>query len=450
MFHIAPILLEIVLVAGILWTYFNFGFAAVTFLVVIFYGVYTAGATQWRMKFRRAMNAQDSEANSRAIDSLLNFETVKYFGNEKHELERFDQSKREYVTAAIANQRALSLFNIGQSLILAIGVVIVMLMAAYGVAQGRMTIGDFVMVNAYLLQLYSPLNMLGWVYRVLRQSFTDIEQMYALLAERSEIEDKPGAPALKPGPGRIAFHNVSFAYDERRPILNDVSFEIPAGKTVAVVGPTGGGKTTVARLLFRFYDPQSGSITIDGQDLRDVTQDSLRNVIGVVPQDTVLFNDSIRYNIAYGDVSAEPAKIEDAARRAQLSDFIAKLPDGYQTRVGERGLKLSGGEKQRVAIARVLMKNPEILIFDEATSSLDLRTEHEIQENLRQISAHRTTLVIAHRLSTVVDADEILVLDDGVIVERGTHQTLLARGGTYAAMWERQQRATDELAEVAE
>jgi ATP-binding cassette, subfamily B, heavy metal transporter len=449
-FHIAPILLEIVLVAGILWTYFNFGFAAVTLLVVILYGIYTAGATQWRMKFRRAMNAQDSEANSRAIDSLLNFETVKYFGNEKHELERFDEAKREYVTAAIANQRALSLFNIGQSLILAIGVVIVMLMAAYGVAQGRMTIGDFVMVNAYLLQLYSPLNMLGWVYRVLRQSFTDIEQMYALLAERSEIEDKPGASALKPGPGRVAFHNVSFAYDERRPILNDVSFEIPAGTTVAVVGPTGGGKTTVARLLFRFYDPQSGSITIDGQDIRDVTQDSLRNMIGVVPQDTVLFNDSIRYNIAYGDVSAEPAKIEDAARRAQLSDFIAKLPDGYLTRVGERGLKLSGGEKQRVAIARVLMKNPEILIFDEATSSLDSRTEHEIQENLRQISAHRTTLVIAHRLSTVVDADEILVLDDGVIVERGTHQALLARGGTYAAMWERQQRATDELAEVAE
>ena len=450
-FHIAPILLEIVLVAAVLWAYFNFGFAAVTFLVVIVYGVYTAGATQWRLKFRRAMNAQDSEANARAIDSLLNFETVKYFGNEKHELERFDQAKRDYVTAAIANQRALSTFNIGQSLILAVGVVIVMLMAAYGVAQGRMTIGDFVMVNAYLLQLYSPLNMLGWVYRVLRQSFTDIEQMYALLAERSEIEDKPGAPALKAGPGQIAFHNVSFAYDERRPILNDVSFEIPAGKTVAIVGPTGGGKTTIARLLFRFYDPQSGAITIDGQDLRDVTQDSLRRAIGVVPQDTVLFNDSIRYNIAYGDVEAEPAKIEDAARRAQLSDFIAKLPDGYLTRVGERGLKLSGGEKQRVAIARVLLKNPEILIFDEATSSLDSRTEHEIQANLRQISAHRTTLVIAHRLSTVVDADEILVLDDGCIVERGTHHALLARAGTYAAMWERQLRAAaDRLAEVAE
>ncbi len=449
-FHIAPILLEIVLVAAVLWTYFNFGFAAVTFLVVIFYGIYTAGATQWRLKFRRAMNAQDSEANALAVDSLLNFETVKYFSNEKHELARFDQAKHSYVTAAIANQRALSLFNIGQSVILAIGVVIIMLMAAYGVAQGRMTIGDFVMVNAYLLQLYGPLNMLGWVYRVLRQSFTDIEQMYSLLAERSEIEDKTGAPALKPGPGRIAFRNVSFAYDERRPILTDVSFEIPAGKTIAVVGPTGGGKTTVARLLFRFYDPQAGAISIDGQDLRDVTQDSLRRAIGVVPQDTVLFNDSLRYNIAYGNVDAEPAAIEDAASRAQLSDFIAKLPDGYLTRVGERGLKLSGGEKQRVAIARVLLKNPAILIFDEATSSLDSRTEHEIQENLRRISAHRTTLVIAHRLSTVVDADEILVLDDGCIVERGTHPALLARGGTYAAMWERQQRAADELAEVAE
>jgi ATP-binding cassette subfamily B protein len=450
-FHIAPIFLEIILVAAVLWSYFNFGFAAITFLVVILYGVYTAGATQWRLKFRRAMNVQDREANALAIDSLLNFETVKYFGNEKHELDRFDHAKRDYVAAAIANQRALSLFNIGQSLILAVGVVIIMLMAAYGVARGNMTIGDFVMVNAYLLQLYSPLNMLGWMYRVLRQSFTDIEQMYALLAERSEIEDKPDAPALEPGPGRITFHNVSFAYDERRPILNDVSFEIPAGKTVAVVGPTGGGKTTIARLLFRFYDPQSGAITIDGQDLRDVTQDSLRGAIGVVPQDTVLFNDSIRYNIAYGEVEAEPAKIEDAARRAQLADFIAKLPDGYFTRVGERGLKLSGGEKQRVAIARVLLKNPEILIFDEATSSLDSRTEHEIQANLRQISAHRTTLVIAHRLSTVVDADEILVLDDGCIVERGTHNALLTRGGTYAAMWERQQRAAgDRLADVAE
>jgi ATP-binding cassette, subfamily B, heavy metal transporter len=449
-FHIAPILLEIVLVAGVLWTYFNFGFAAVTFLVVIFYGAYTAGATNWRLKFRRAMNAQDSEANSRAIDSLLNYETVKYFSNERHELARFDEAKRNYVKAALANQGALTAFNFGQSLILAIGVVIIMLMAAYGVTAGRMTIGDFVMVNAYLLQLYGPLNMLGWVYRVLRQSFTDIEQMYALLAERSEVEDKPNAAPLREGPGRVVFRDVRFAYDERRPILDGVSFEIPAGKTVAIVGPTGGGKTTVARLLFRFYDPQGGSITIDGQDLRDVTQDSLRRAIGVVPQDTVLFNDSIRYNIAYGDVAAEPPQIEDAASRAQLADFIAKLPDGYLTRVGERGLKLSGGEKQRVAIARVLLKRPEILIFDEATSSLDSRTEHEIQANLRAISAHRTTLIIAHRLSTVVDADEILVLDDGCIVERGTHETLLARGGNYAAMWERQQRSSERLADVAE
>jgi ATP-binding cassette subfamily B protein len=450
LFHLAPIFLEMVLVAAVLWHYFNFTFAAVTFLVVVFYAVYTAGATQWRMKFRREMNTQDREANARAIDSLLNFETVKYFGNEAHELERFDEAKQDYVWAALANQRALSGFNVGQAIILAGGVVIVMLMAAYGVAAGRMTIGDFVMVNAYLLQLYGPLNMLGWVYRNLRQSFTDIEQMYALLAERSDIEDKPDARPLASGPGRVVFDHVGFWYDERRPILQDVSFTIPAGKTVAIVGPTGGGKTTIARLLFRFYDPQRGYISIDGQDIKDVMQQSVRHAIGVVPQDTVLFNDSIYYNIAYGDVTADLENVKDAARRAQLADFIAKLPDGYLTRVGERGLKLSGGEKQRVAIARVLLKNPEILIFDEATSSLDSRTEHEIQANLRQISAHRTTLIIAHRLSTVVEADEILVLDDGCIVERGPHEALLARGGTYAAMWERQQRAAERLADVAE
>jgi len=450
LFHLAPIFLEMVLVAAVLWHYFNFTFAAVTFLVVVFYAVYTAGATQWRMKFRREMNSQDREANARAIDSLLNFETVKYFGNEGHELERFDEAKQDYVAAALANQRALSGFNVGQAIILAGGVVIVMLMAAYGVAAGRMTIGDFVMVNAYLLQLYGPLNMLGWVYRNLRQSFTDIEQMYTLLAELSDIEDKPDARPLASGPGRVAFDHVGFWYDERRPILQDVSFEIPAGKTVAIVGPTGGGKTTIARLLFRFYDPQRGSISIDGQDIKDVMQQSVRGAIGVVPQDTVLFNDSIYYNIAYGQVDASQEHVKDAARRAQLADFVAKLPDGYLTRVGERGLKLSGGEKQRVAIARVLLKNPEILIFDEATSSLDSRTEHEIQANLRQISSHRTTLIIAHRLSTVVEADEILVLDDGCIVERGAHETLLARGGTYAAMWERQQRAAERLADVAE
>jgi ATP-binding cassette subfamily B protein len=449
LFNIAPIFLELVLVTGVLWHYLSFGLAASTFAVVVGYAVYTAAATKWRMRYRREMNAQDREANTRAIDSLLNFETVKYFSNERHEIERFDEAKQEYVTAAIANQRSLSLFNIGQAGILSTGVVIVMVLAAYGVTTGRMTLGDFVMVNAYLLQLYQPLNMLSWVWRILRQAFTDIEQMYGLLEEKSEIEDRSGAPALKRGPGRIAFDHVNFAYDPRRPILNGISFEIPGGGTLAIVGPTGGGKSTVARLLFRFYDPQSGTVSIDGQNLRDVTQASLRRMMGVVPQDTVLFNDSIYYNIAYGRPEASEEEVKEAARRAQLADFIAKLPDGYATRVGERGLKLSGGEKQRVAIARVVLKNPQILIFDEATSSLDSHTEHEIQASLNELSARRTTLIIAHRLSTVVDADEILVLDDGVIVERGTHAGLLARGGTYAAMWERQQRA-ERLGEAAE
>lgn len=450
LFNIAPIFLELVLVTGVLWHYFDWTIAATTFAVVIGYALYVSAATQWRIKYRREMNMQDREANARAIDTLLNFETVKYFSNEKHELDRFDEAKQDYVTAAIANQRSLSTFNIGQSGILSLGVVIVMLLAGYGVAAGRMTIGDFVMVNAYLLQLYQPLNMLSWVWRILRQAFTDIEQMYGLLAETSEVEDKPDAPPLREGPGRIVFDHVGFAYDPRRPILSDVSFEVPAGHKVAIVGPTGGGKSTIARLLFRFYDPQGGSIRIDGQDLRGVTQESVRRAIGVVPQDTVLFNDSIYYNIAYGRPEASQEEVAEAARRAQLKDFIAKLPDGYGTRVGERGLKLSGGEKQRVAIARVILKNPEILIFDEATSSLDSRTEAEIQSNLRQLSSNRTTLVIAHRLSTVVDADEILVLDDGGIVERGTHDALLTHGGTYAAMWERQQRAAERLADVAE
>jgi ATP-binding cassette subfamily B protein len=449
LFNIAPIFLELVLVTGVLWHYLSFGLAASTFAVVVGYAAYTAAATKWRMRYRREMNAQDREANTRAIDSLLNFETVKYFSNERHEIERFDEAKQDYVTAAIANQRSLSLFNIGQAGILSTGVVIVMVLAAYGVTTGRMTLGDFVMVNAYLLQLYQPLNMLSWVWRILRQAFTDIEQMYGLLEEKSEIEDRTDAPALKRGPGRITFDHVDFAYDPRRPILNDISFEIPGGKTLAIVGPTGGGKSTVARLLFRFYDPQSGTVSIDGQNLREVTQASLRRAMGVVPQDTVLFNDSIYYNIAYGRPEASEEQVKEAARRAQLADFIAKLPDGFATRVGERGLKLSGGEKQRVAIARVILKNPQILIFDEATSSLDSRTEHEIQASLNELSARRTTLIIAHRLSTVVDADEILVLDDGVIIERGTHGGLLARGGTYAAMWERQQRA-ERLGEAAE
>jgi ATP-binding cassette subfamily B protein len=399
------------------------------------------------MKFRREMNIQDKEANARAIDSLLNYETVKYFGNEAHEVERFDEAKRDYVNAAILSQRSLSYFNIGQALILSGGVVIVMLMAGAGVMAGRLTIGDFVMVNAYLVQLYAPLNMFGWIYRNLRQSMTDIEQMYSLLAEHPDVDDRPGAPALAPGPGRIRFENVSFWYDPRRPILHDVSFDVAAGHTVALVGPTGSGKTTIARLLFRFYDPQSGRITIDGHDLRDVSQDSLRATIGVVPQDSVLFNDTIAYNIAYGRPGASEDEIAYAARQAHLADFISALPDGYETRVGERGLKLSGGEKQRVAIARVVLKNPRLLIFDEATSSLDSRTEHEIQKNLREVSSDHTTLVIAHRLSTIVDADEILVLQDGRIVERGRHTALLARGGLYASMWNRQ-RTEQSLAEV--
>jgi ATP-binding cassette subfamily B protein len=450
LFNIAPIFLELVLVTGVLWHFFNLAIAASVFAVVVCYAIYTALSTQWRMRYRREMNTQDREANARAIDTLLNFETVKYFGNERHELARFDEAKQDYVVAAIANQRSLSLFNIGQSSILSAGIVIVMILAGYGVVQGRMSIGDFVMVNAYLLQLYQPLNMLSWVWRILRQAFTDIEQMYGLLAEASEVQDAPDAQPLRKGPGRVVFDHVNFAYDPRRPILNDVSFEVPGGRTVAIVGPTGGGKSTIARLLFRFYDPQQGAIRIDNQDVRQMTQESLRAAIGVVPQDTVLFNDSIYYNIAYGRPEASPEEVMEAARRAQLKEFIEKLPDGFATRVGERGLKLSGGEKQRVAIARVILKNPEILIFDEATSSLDSRTEAEIQTNLRQVSAHHTTLVIAHRLSTVVDADEILVLDDGGIIERGTHDVLIARGGTYAGMWDRQRRAVEHLAEVAE
>jgi ATP-binding cassette subfamily B protein len=448
-FHIGPTLLELALVAGLLWHFFDFSFAAVTLGVIVAYAFYTALGTRWRMKYRREVNAQDREANARAIDSLLNYETVKYFGNEAHEVERFDEAKREYVAAAIKNQRALTWFNVGQATILTSGVAIVMVMAAYGVVGGRMTLGDFVMVNAYLIQLYQPLNMFGWIYRNLRQSLTDIEQMYELLEEKPEVHDKPGAPTLAKGPGRIVFEHIDFAYDPRRPILHDVSFETPPGRTTAIVGPTGGGKTTVARLLFRFYDPTAGRITIDGEDLRDITQDSLRQAIGVVPQDAVLFNDTIAYNIGYGRPDASREEIEEAARQAHLSDFIAKLPDGYLTRVGERGLKLSGGEKQRVAIARVVLKNPRLLIFDEATSSLDSRTEHEIQKNLREVAADRTTLVIAHRLSTIVDADEILVMNEGRIVERGRHHALLARGGLYAAMWDKQ-RSAQALADVAE
>ncbi|HLZ64798.1 MAG TPA: ABC transporter ATP-binding protein/permease [Aliidongia sp.] len=450
LFNIGPTLLEILLVSTILWRRYDLRFALVTLATIACYVAWTIGITQWRVRFRREMNERDGEANTKAIDSLLNYETVKYFSNEAHEARRFDRAKQAFERAAVRSQTSLSLLNLGQGLIISTGLVAIMVLAGAGVAQHKMTVGDFVLVNSYLLQLYQPLNLLGMVYRNIKQSLIDLEAMYRLLDEPPEVQDRPGAPALAPGGGRVRFDRVGFAYDPRRRILEDVSFDVPAGRTVAIVGPSGGGKSTIARLLFRFYDVTSGAISIDGQDLRDVSQDSVRRAIGVVPQDTVLFNDTIRYNIAYGRPEASDFEIEEAARLAQIHDFVARLPDGYETRVGERGLKLSGGEKQRVAIARVILKAPEILIFDEATSALDSATEQEIQASLRQVSAERTTVVIAHRLSTVVEADEILVLDHGRILERGRHGELLRQHGAYAAMWARQRRAAEREAALAE
>jgi ATP-binding cassette subfamily B protein len=380
----------------------------------------------------------ESEANAKAVDSLLNYETVKYFGNEAHEARRFDVSLAAYEKAAVWSANTLSLLNIGQAAVIAIGVTLVMLLAAQGVQAGEMTVGDFVMVNAYLIQLYLPLNFLGMMYRELRQALTDLGQMFRLLEVDIEVNDKPGAGELAVAGGAVTFEAVRFGYDKRREILKDVSIEVPAGRTLAIVGPSGAGKSTIARLMFRFYDVTGGAIRIDGQDLRDVTQASLRAAIGIVPQDTVLFNDTIFYNIAYGRPSAPPSEVAEAAKLARIHDFVMGLPDGYQTKVGERGLKLSGGERQRVAIARTILKRPRVLIFDEATSALDTRTERAIQESLRQISKDVTTLTIAHRLSTVVDADEIVVLQDGAIVERGDHAALLALGGVYSRMWAQQ------------
>jgi ATP-binding cassette subfamily B protein len=395
------------------------------------------------------MNERDSEANTKAIDSLLNFETVKYFANEEHEARRFDNALQAYERAAVKSQTTLSLLNVGQGAIIATGLVGVMLLAARGVVRGTMTIGDFVLVNAYLVQLYMPLNVLGMVYRNIKQSLTDLEHMFRLLGVRPEVEDRPGAPPLDVKRGEIVFDRVSFRYDPRRPILEEVSFRAPPGGTLAIVGPSGSGKSTIARLLFRFYDVDEGAIRIDGADIRAVTQHSLRRAIGVVPQDTVLFNDTVYYNIAYGRPGAAREEVEEAARLARIHDFIRHLPDGYRSMVGERGLKLSGGEKQRVAIARVILKEPRILVFDEATSALDTKTEREIQASLDEVAAERTTLIIAHRLSTVVGADEILVLEHGRIVERGDHPTLLAQGGVYAAMWQRQQEAQERAAALA-
>jgi len=449
LFNVVPTIFEILLVCGILWRLYDWTFALVIFATIIGYIGFTFGVTDWRVRFRREMNERNSEANTKAVDALLNFETVKYFANEEHEARRYDAALQAYERAAVRSEATLAMLNLGQGVIIAVGLVFVMVLAGEGVAAGHMTVGDFVLVNAYLLQLYVPLNFLGVVYRNIKQSLTDLEQMMALLAVPAEITDRPGAAALAVETGAVAFRHVEFRYDPRRPILRDVDFTVKSGATLAIVGPSGAGKSTIGRLLFRFWDVDAGAIEIDGQDVRDVTQHSLRRAIGVVPQDTVLFNDTIYYNIAYGRPGASRAEVEAAARRAHIHDFVAALPDGYDTMVGERGLKLSGGEKQRVAIARVILKAPHILIFDEATSALDTKTEREIQKSLAEVSANRTTLVIAHRLSTVVDADEILVLDMGHIVERGHHAALLARGGVYAAMWARQQEAAQREAALA-
>ena len=441
LFNIIPTILEILLVAGILWGMFDLTFAGLTLLTIGLYVAFTLGFTNWRLRFRREMNQTDQEANTKAIDSLLNYETVKYFGNEAHEARRYDESLTRYERAYVRSETTLNVLNGGQAAIIAVGLTAVMLLAARGVAAGTMTVGDFVLVNTYLIQLYLPLNILGFAYREIKQGLTDTEEMFALLAERREVADAPDARPLAAGPGELVFEEVRFGYRPDRTILKGVSFRVPPGRMLAIVGPTGAGKSTISRLLFRFYDVTDGRILVDGQDIREVTQDSLRAAIGVVPQDTVLFNDTIRYNIAYGRPGASDAEIQQAAKLAQVHDFVMRLPEGYHTMVGERGLKLSGGEKQRVAIARTILKNPRILILDEATSALDTRTEQEIQAALRRISANRTTLVIAHRLSTVVEADEILVLQEGQVTERGTHAELIARGGLYAEMWRRQSEA---------
>ena len=450
LFNVLPTLVEVAMVCGILWALYGIAYAAVTFVTIAAYIAFTLSITEWRLKYRRRMNERDSEANTKAIDSLLNYETVKYFGNEAHEGRRFDTARRHYERAAVRSKTSLSLLNIGQGLIVAVGLTGITIMAGNEVAAGTMTIGDFVLVNTYLLQLYIPLNFLGFVYREIKQSLTDMEAMFGILSVEREIEDAPGAPPLRVNAGAIEFDGVHFSYDARRPILRGVSFRVPPGETVAIVGASGAGKSTISRILFRFYDIQSGGVRIDGQDVRAVRQGSLRAAIGIVPQDTVLFNDTILYNLAYGRPEASRAEIEEAARLAHIHDFIEGLPDGYDSVVGERGLKLSGGEKQRIAIARTILKRPRILMFDEATSALDSRTEKEIQANIRELSRDRTTLMIAHRLSTIIDADQILVLEGGRIVERGRHGALLIRDGRYAEMWWRQQETAELKEELAQ
>ena len=441
LFSIFPTILLLVFYTIILLEKLNWQIAAATFVMVVAYVWFTFAITRWRIQFRRDMNQSDQDANTKAVDSLLNYETVKYFNNEGHETRRFDKSMEKYSRASIQAQLSLSILNTGQAFIMAVGLGIVMWLTAVGISRGHFSVGLFVAANAILIQLYVPLNLLGTVYREITQAMVDMDAMFKLLHQPQEVTDKPGAKPLVVTGGEIKFDNVVFAYEPARIVLKGVSFTVPAGKTVAVVGPSGAGKSTISRILYRFYDIKSGSVTIDGQDIRDVTQSSLREKIGIVPQDTVLFNDTVKYNIAYGRIGATESEIKDAARYAQIDPFIRELPLGYESMVGERGLKLSGGEKQRVAIARTILKNPPILLLDEATSALDTGTEREIQGSLQEISRNRTSLVIAHRLSTVVDADEILVLDHGEIIERGRHSQLLALNGHYASMWNKQKEA---------
>ncbi|UOD31823.1 ABC transporter ATP-binding protein/permease [Massilia violaceinigra] len=446
LFNILPTLVEITLVLGYLVTHYDIWFSAITGVALVTYIAFTVIVTDWRTHFRRTMNDLDSKANTKAIDSLINYETVKYFGNEDYEAARYDEGLKNYENAGVKSQTSLSVLNTGQSLIIATAVTLILWRATEGVIAGSMTLGDLVLVNSFMIQLYIPLNFLGVIYREIKQSLADMERLFSLLDQNREVADSPDAKTLATHGAQVAFSNVNFSYEAKRQILFDVDFTIAAGTTTAVVGHSGSGKSTLSRLLFRFYDVNSGAITIDGQDLRKLTQESLRRAIGIVPQDTVLFNDTIEYNIAYGKPGAGKDDIIAAARAASIHDFIETLPDGYATMVGERGLKLSGGEKQRVAIARTLLKDPAILIFDEATSALDSKAEQAIQAQLKEIAKNRTTLVIAHRLSTVADAEQILVLDHGRIVERGTHYTLLAANGLYAQMWERQQAKQDEEA----